>query len=258
METVSHHGRETAYEHHDRGGEGAGLLCVHGSGGSSGVWKSQARLADERPVVALDLSGHGESEDVDADPGFSALSAYADDVIAVARETGSSVLVGNSLGGAIALHIALYREFDPDALVLVGTGAKLAVLEDLLAWLESDFERAIEFLHEPGHLFYDADEELVALSVRSMRECGRAVVERDFKSCHSFDVRGELDRIDAPALAVCGEHDRLTPPAYHEYLTAEMPDCEFETIAEAAHLTMLERSAEFNETVSTFLSERDQ
>lgn len=255
METVSHHGRETAYECHDRGGEGPPILCVHGSGGSRGVWKSQARMADERSVVALDLSGHGESDDIAADAGFSTLSAYADDVLAVAERTDARVLVGNSLGGAVALHIALYREFDPEALVLVGTGARLAVLEDLLAWLEEDFDRAVEFLHEPERLFYDADEDLVSLSRQAMEDCGRVVVERDFRSCHTFDVRGELDRIDVPALAVCGEHDRLTPPQYHEYLAEEMPDCEFATIAEAAHLAMLERPRQFNETVSGFLGQ---
>ncbi|WP_122090452.1 alpha/beta fold hydrolase [Halalkalicoccus subterraneus] len=256
METVSHHGRETAYERHDRGGSGESMLCIHGSGGSRGVWKSQSRLADERPVVALDLSGHGDSEDIEADAGFSTLSAYADDVLAVARETDSRILVGNSLGGAVALHIALRREFEPVALVLAGTGARLAVLEDLLAWLAEDFERAVEFLHEPGHLFSEAaDEHLLAHSRECMESCGRAVVERDFKSCHTFDVRGELDRIDAPTLAVCGEHDRLTPVQYHEYLAEEIPDGEFETIPEAAHLAILERSEEFNGVVSKFLDQ---
>lgn len=257
MQTVSHQGRETAYEHHDRGGEGAAILCVHGSGGARSVWKSQARLADERPVVAVDLSGHGESDDVDAEAGFGALSAYADDVIAVAEETGTRVLVGSSLGGAVALHIALYREFEPDGLVLAGTGARLAVLDDLLAWLAEDFDRAIEFLHEPGHLFYDADDRLVELSREAMYDCGRAVVERDFRTCHAFDVREELDAVELPCLAVVGEHDRLTPPRYHEYLHEEIPDCGLATVEDAAHLAMLERPGAFNEAVSAFLDGLD-
>lgn len=231
------------------------MLCVHGSGGSSGVWKSQARLANERPVVALDLSGHGESGDIDAESGFSTLSAYADDVIAVADETDAKVLVGNSLGGAVSLHIALYRGFEPDALVLTGTGAKLAVLDDLLAWLSEDFERAVDFLHEPEHLFYDADDDLVSLSRESMHDCGRAVVDRDFRSCHTFDVRGELDGVDVPTLAICGEHDRLTPPEYHEYLAEEIPDCEIAVVEHAAHMVMLEQPEAFNETVSEFLDQ---
>lgn len=255
MRTVAHHDRETAYEYHDRGGSGTPLLCIHGSGGNRGVWSAQARLADERPVVALDLSGHGDSEDVDAETGFSTRAAYVDDVIAVAEETDARVLVGNSLGGAVALHIALYRNYEPEALVLAGTGAKLAVLEDLLAWLEEDFDRAVEFLHESGRLFYDADERLVTLSREAMYDCGRAITERDFRSCHTFDVRGELDGIDVATLAVVGEHDRLTPVRYHEYLAEGIPDCDLAVIDDAAHLAMLERPERFNAAVSDFLDQ---
>lgn len=258
MRTVTHHDRETTYEYHDRGGEGTPIVCIHGSGGSRGVWKSQARLADERPVVALDLSGHGGSDDVDADAGFGALSAYADDVIAVAEETNATVLVGHSLGGAVALHIALYREFTPDGLVFAGTGARLAVLDDLLAWLDSEFERAVEFLHEPGRFFHDVDDRLVELSRESMYDCGRAVTERDFRSCHTFDVRDGLDEIDAPSLAIVGEHDRLTPIRYHEYLAERIPDCELRVIDDAAHLAMLERAEAFNTALSSFLDRLDQ
>ena len=83
MRRVTHHGRTTAYRVADREAEGSPLLCVHGSGGTHEVWKSQlGRLASRRPVVALDLSGHGDSEDFDADPGWETVSAYADDVLA--------------------------------------------------------------------------------------------------------------------------------------------------------------------------------
>ena len=60
---------------------------------------------DRFPVAALDLSGHGESDDVDAEPGYTALSAYVDDVLAVAEAVDADVLVGNSLGGAVLLGV---------------------------------------------------------------------------------------------------------------------------------------------------------
>jgi pimeloyl-ACP methyl ester carboxylesterase len=257
LDTVSHHGRETAYRLADRGGDGPTLLCVHGSGGTSGVWKAQSRLADDYPVAAVDLSGHGESDDVDADAGYEARAAYAADVVAVAEATGASVLVGNSLGGAVALTVAIERDLPLDGLVLAGTGARLAVLGDLLRWLSDDdtFERAVEFLHEPDRLFHDPDERLVELSAAAMRETGRAVVERDFRTCHAFDVRGRLDRIQTPALAVVGEHDRLTPPWYHEFLRDELPDCDLSVVEDAAHLAMLERPRAFNAAVSSFLAQ---
>lgn len=256
MERVTHHGRTTAYRHSDRGGDGPTLLFVHGSGGASGVWKSQFRLADRFPIAALDLSGHGESEDVDARPGYPTLSAYADDVLAVADDVGADGVVGNSMGGAILLHAVLERDLAPSALVLAGTGARLPVLSDLLEWLDSDFDRAVEFLHEPGHLFHDPDERLLELSREAMREAGQAVTARDFRTCHGFDVRDRLDEVAVPTLAIVGEHDKLTPRWYHETLVEAIPDATLATVEDAAHLTMLEQPRAFNAAVTEFLAGR--
>ena len=256
METLTHHGRTIAYRVADRDADGAPLLCVHGSGGTHEVWKAQiGRLASDRPVVALDLSGRGGSEDVNAKPGWETLSAYADDVLAVADETDAGVLVGHSLGGAVALQIAVERDHDFDGLVLAGTGAKLPVLDDLLRWLDTDFDRAVEFLHGPDRLFHDADSRYVQLSTETMRAVGHWVTSRDFRTCHEFDVRRRLDEISVPALAVVGEHDRLTPPDYHEYLAAEIPDCGYREVLGAAHLAMLEEPEGFNAAVREFLTD---
>ncbi|MEZ3116931.1 alpha/beta fold hydrolase [Halobaculum sp. MBLA0147] len=253
METVSHDGRETAYEVFDHDATGPTVLCVHGSGGTRDVWRGQTRLADDHPVVTVDLSGHGDSEDVDADAGPETLGAYADDVVAVAEQTDADVLVGNSMGGAVALRVALAREYPLSGLVLAGTGPRLPVMDDLLVWLAEDFDRAVEFLHEPGRLFHDPDERSVAASRETMRATGRAVTERDFRSCHTFDVRDRLGEIAVATLALVGEHDKLTPPAYHETFHERIPDCELGVVEDAGHLAMLERPTAVNEAVRSFL-----
>lgn len=253
METVTHHGRETAYEVTDRGGDGPPICFVHGSGGSRDVWQSQHQLADRNPVVTLDLSGHGDSEDVDARPGYTTLSAYADDVLAVVDATDSRLLVGSSLGGAIVMHLLVERELHPEAAILTGTGARLGVLEDLLDWLANDFERAVEFLHGPDRLFHDPDPELHEESVERFHETGQDVTHRDFLTCHEFDVRGDLSAIDCPVLVAYGEHDKLTPPRYHEYLGEEIDDAWLAEFEDAAHLVMVEQPAAFNAAISEFL-----
>ncbi|MFB6126802.1 MAG: alpha/beta fold hydrolase [Halolamina sp.] len=253
MTSVRHDGRATTYCRFDRGATRPGVLCVHGSGGDAGVWKSQARLAEAYPVVAVDLAGHRDSADVDAEPGRPTLEAYADDVVAVAQATGASVLVGNSLGGAVALWVALERDLALDALVLAGTGARLAVDDDLLAWLADDFDRAVEVLHGENRLFHDVDARYRELSRATMAETGPAVTERDFRTCDRFDVRDRLDEVDVPALAAVGEHDRLTPPRLHDSLADGLPTCELAVVEDAAHLAMLERPTAFNAAVRSFL-----
>ena len=254
MERVTHDGRATAYRRFDRGGEGPTVCFVHGSGGTKDVWKSQARLADRFPGVAVDLSGHGDSDDVGTAAGPETLDAYADDVVAVTEATDATVLCGNSLGGAVALRVALDRDLGLDGLVLAGTGAKLGVAAPLRDALATDFERAVSLLHAPDRLFHDAPAEYVDLSESAMRACGREVTERDFLTCHAFDVRDRLDEIDAPALAVVGEHDELTPPTYHEFLAEHIPRAELATVPDAAHLAMIERPTAFNESLSAFLA----
>ncbi|MGQ3413336.1 alpha/beta fold hydrolase [Natrinema sp. LN54] len=254
MDTVSHHGRETAYDVVDRGGDGPPICCIHGSGGSSDLWTGQHPLADHHPIVSVDLSGHGESDDIDASAGYTTLSAYADDVLAVAEATDAEILVGNSLGGAVVLQILLERDFSPEAAVLTGTGARLGVLEDLLSWLESDFERAVEFLHGPDRLFHDPDPEIRERSMERMHDCGQAVTRRDFLTCHGFDVRDRVGEIDVPVLAIYGEYDQLTPPWFHEYLADEIDGAGLAEIEDAAHLAMVEQSTAFNAAVEEFLA----
>jgi pimeloyl-ACP methyl ester carboxylesterase len=252
MDRVRHGGRTTAYETHDRGGDGTGLLCIHGSGGTRDLWAGQRRLATDRPVVTVDLSGHGDSEDVDAEPGYETLSAYVDDVVAVLEATDARVLVGSSLGGAVALRLAIDRDVDLAGLILAGTGARLAVLSDLLGWLDDDFDRAVEWLHEPDRLFHDADDATIAASREAMVATGRETTRRDFRTCHGFDVRDRVAEVAVPALAVVGEHDRLTPRHYHEFLADELPACELATVADAAHLAMLEAAPAFDAVVTDF------
>ncbi len=112
MQTVSHHGRRTAYESTDRGGDGPRICCVHGSGSSRDLWRFQRELGAENPIVALDLSGHGDSTDIDATAGYPTLSAYVDDLLAVVERTDARILLGSSLGGAVVVHVLLEREFD--------------------------------------------------------------------------------------------------------------------------------------------------
>lgn len=257
METIEHDGRQTAYRIADRGDGEKTLVFVHGSGADHRVWKAQDRLASRHRIVALDLSGHGASADIGSPAGPATLDAYVDDVAAVGAATGADLLVGNSLGGAVLQWGLLDGRLAPAGVVLVGSGAKLAVHKSIRDWLANDFDRAIEALHEPGRLFAAGEGPLVEASRAAMHETGRAVTERDFRSCHTFDVRDRLDEINQPVLAIGGELDGLTPPAYHTYLARHLPNGVLALIDDAAHLVMLERPDRFNLAIEAFLSHLD-
>ena len=254
MDAVTHNDRTTRYRVVAGDEAGPTALYVHGSGGTHRLWTHQyGPDGPTHPAVALDLSGHGGSEDIGTSPGTATLDAYADDVVAVAEAVGATVLVGNSLGGAVAQWTLLERDWRPDALVLAGTGPRLPVYEDLQGWLADDYEQAIEFLHGRDRLFQATDPTLHERSREQMRAVGPTVTERDFLTCDRFDVTDRLAGIEVPTLALCGEHDKLTPREFHEELARELPNGEFAVVPDAAHLAMLERPAAFNEIVAGFL-----
>lgn len=250
MQTVAHHGRETAFAITE--GIGPTLCCVHGSGGSRAVWKSQRARLDQS-VAALDLAGHGGSPDADVTPGDPALRTYVRDTLAVARTVDADVLVGNSLGGAVVLTALLDHDPDIEAAILVGSGAKLGVAEPLRSWLEDDWEAAVTFLHDTDRLFHDPPTELLTLSRDSMLSVGQRITRRDFLTCHEFDVRDRLSEISVPVLALTGVQDSLTPPRFHAYLSAHCPTARSALVPEAAHLSMLERPDPVNRLVTEFL-----
>lgn len=272
METVHHDGRTTAFrtrgpsrdpadqstDSPSENAEQPSLVFVHGSGATHGLWRAQlARLADDYTITALDLSGHGESDDTHTEPGPETLDAYARDVLAVAAAVDADYLVGNSLGGAVVLTALLdhdaVRPLDLAGVVLVGSGAKLTVHEDLRDWLEQDWARVVDFLHEPDRLFHDVDDRYVSTSREAMQSVGQAVTRRDFLSCHTFDVRDRLDEISCPLFALTGEHDGLTPPSYHEFLAEHVPNGSWTTIPDVAHLSMLEAPEAFNSRLVNWL-----
>ncbi len=255
MEYIDHHGRETAYRYAARGGRDTTCVFVHGSGADHRVWKSQDRLARDMAIAAIDLSGHGDSDDIATPPGSETLDRYAEDVQAVFEAVDGDVLVGNSLGGAVSMWVALEYECDLTGMCLVGTGAKLAVHERIRRMLSEDFDTAVETLHRPGWLLKEPESPLGEASRQAMYEVGRRITERDFLTCHKFDIRDRLDEIEVETLTIGGMDDRLTPPWYHEFLDEQIPQSRLVLVDDAAHLLMLEEPETFNEHLAAFVDE---
>lgn len=68
------------------------------------------------------------------------------------------------------------------------------------------------------------------------------------------DVRGDLQRIEAPTLLIWGENDTLVPPAVGTVLREEIPDSRLLILNGAAHAPMFDRPDEFNAALLTFLA----
>jgi pimeloyl-ACP methyl ester carboxylesterase len=233
------------YEHH--GGEPSAtgnppLVLIHGAGGTHLHWPPKMRRLQGRTVYALDLPGHGDSHG----PGQSTIAGYRQAVETWMLELGLPpvVAVGHSMGGALALALALDAPDRVAGLVLVGTGARLRVHSMLLDATRPD-GAGMEVLSALMLSWYapEASPRMRELAARSLEATDRAVLHGDFLACNAFDVMDRLAAIDQPVLVVVGEDDQMTPVKYARYLTDHLARARQEIVPRAGHMVMLEQPA---------------
>lgn len=227
------------------------LLLIHGAGGRHLDWPARLRYLPETTVYALDLPGHAGS----AGPGRDSIEAYADEVAAFIEAVGLArvVLVGHSMGGAIALTLALRQMPPVVGLVLVGTSARLRVGEIILDNILPDFPKALELIFK----FAWSDQARpvqVALAKRLMREIGPKVVYGDFLACHHFDARERLGEIALPSLVLSGAADRMTPAKFGQALAAGIPGAKSVVIDRVGHFLMQETPERVAREIERFLT----
>ncbi|MCX8204616.1 MAG: alpha/beta hydrolase [Candidatus Nezhaarchaeota archaeon] len=236
-------------------GVGPCSVLVHGALGSSFSWIYQLREAGRLGVraVALDLPGHGGSQDLH---GQACIEDYAAVVKGFIRALGLErpLVIGHSMGGAVALSLAIS---DPDlvgGLVLVNTGARLRVMREILEGLERSYEETVVKLIAPLAFAPSAPKWLVEASIKEMLKVPQRVAIRNFKACSLFDMRSRLSEVNAPTLIVAGSEDRLTPIKWAAYLHEGIKGSELRVVEGAGHVTMLEKHEVFNQILLSFTS----
>jgi len=163
------------------------------------------------------------------------------------------VLVGHSMGGAIAQTVALTHPHLLSGLVLVGTGARLRVAPAILEGLQSDFQAAVRLIGEWA-FGPQAPARVVRLTQQAMARTGPATLYGDFLACDHFDVMNRLGEIHLPTLVLCGSLDKLTPPKYSIYLGEHIAGARVQIIPEAGHMVMLEQPEAVSQAIGDFLT----
>ena len=252
-------------------GEGEPLVLVHGLGGAAANWLALAPLLlPGRRLIVPELPGHGGSSPLPAAP---SLSPYADRLGLLLEHEGATpaAVVGHSLGGAVALRLALRRPESVSALVLAAAagisstarsaryaltvtgilkpGRKIAPHRRRVA--RSALLKRLVFgrwgASDPPALPPEVVEALLAGPARHTDTVSAATaLVRD-------DVRPELERISCPVLVLWGARDNQLPVDdafdYARRLRAPL-----RVIADCGHLLIVERPAACADAITGFLS----
>lgn len=226
------------------------VLLVHGAGGSHLDWPPSLRQLPNTAVYALDLPGHGRSEP----PGRKTITDYTDAVIAFITqlELPKVVVIGHSMGGAIAQEVGLRQPDWLAGLVLVGTSARLKVSPALLDSTLANPAQAVDFITQYAWS-PQADPARKALAAKQLSTVPPAILHDDYLACDGFNRIGQLSGITAPTLIISGSADKMTPAKFGKAMADEIPRAQYVEIEGAGHYLMLEQETAVSQAIQTFL-----
>ena len=249
MPSIDVSGASVSYEER---GSGKSIVFVHGACENSSFWNHQKILSDRYRIVTLDLPGHGKSKPVE---GEIQIKRYSDLVAEFVAKTcpDKAILVGHSMGGAIALLNSIEHRHNLKAAVLVTTGAKLGVLPSIREGLRTRFQETVRSVVGPRQFSSKTNLETIRFVTDQILSCNNEIAAADYEACNNFDVRQKLQTINLPIQIIAGEEDKLAPVTWSTYMKENIPKAKLVVLRDASHLPMLERPSDFNRHLNEFV-----
>ena len=235
-------------------GQGPVLLLLHGLFGALSNWQDVVTefSADYRVVIPL-LPIYDMPL---AQAGVPGLVKYVEEFVAAMALPGAFTVLGNSLGGHIALVYALHNPARVARLVLTGSSG---LFEDSMG---GSFPKRGNYAYvqeRVGYTFYDpkmATKELVdeVFNVtNSNARCLRIIAIA--RSAQRHNLSRELSRIAVPVLLVWGLNDMITPPPVAHEFARLLPQPTLRFLDHCGHAPMMERPVAFNRYLRQFLKQ---
>lgn len=225
-----------------REGEGPTFVFCHGAGGNLHSFDPLLDALAGRRCFIASLPGRWGVPG----PPLESISEMADHVLEATRaaDVGDSlVLVGHSLGGAVALEASLRQDSRVMGLVLMATGAKLRVHPQILEIMRQAVDDGATA--ELGTMAWraDTDPAVIARSVTAGKATPAEAALADWRAANDFDRMAALGQVGVPTLVLGGAEDPLTPQKYARFLADGIPDAELVLLEGAGHMFPIERAA---------------
>ena len=248
---------------YDISGEGPPLLLISGLGfGRWGWFKQVPAFARHFRTITFDVRGERRLENGVGD--------LVDEVVSLLDHLGvkKAHVLGTSLGGFVAQELALLRPDLVDRLVLVctsygGSGPEsmsMQALSDMLGWgsfsPEGVVRRGLETATSETYRVEHADEFEQLVSWRLADSPSEVAYNEQAMAGAGFDLSREVGHITSPTLVIHGSEDRYVPVANAAALAGEIPGAKLRVLDRAGHLVFIERFADVNREVVTFLKPR--
>jgi pimeloyl-ACP methyl ester carboxylesterase len=273
LQQLSLHGHTVGFR---TAGSGPAIVLVHGMAGSSRTWRFVApRLAEQYRVIVPDLPGHGESHKSRGDYSLGAYACGLRDLLAV-LEVERATVVGQSLGGGVAMQFAYMFPSRVDRLVLVGSGGLGREVSPVLralsapgaefvlpivttSWARTVIPRVARLGRRVGLRPSPATEEVWRAYSSLCEPRARTAFLHTLRSV--VDVAGQrvnaADRLylsaAIPTMVVWGDRDRIIPVTHAYAAHRSMPGSRLEIFEGAGHFVHCDAPDRFVEALTDFM-----
>lgn len=232
-------------------GKGQVLMLLHGLFGALSNWEDVVKRFSQHFRVVIPMLPIYEMPIKEA--GLEGLRKFTEDFVAM-KKLENMIIMGNSLGGHVALLYTLHNGMKVNKLVLTGSSG---LFENAMG---GSYPRrgSYDYVRDRvAYTFYDpsvASKELVDEvfeTTKSIPKCMRIVAIA--KSAQRNNLASDLPKIKVPTLLVWGLNDTITPPMVAYEFNRLIPNSELCFIDHCCHAPMMEHPEKFNEIVEQFL-----
>ncbi len=232
-------------------GQGQVLMLLHGLFGALSNWEGVVNRFSSHLRVVIPMLPIYEMPIKQA--GLEGLQKFVEDFVDF-KKLDKMIIMGNSLGGHVAILYTLSNASKVDKLILTGSSG---LFENTMG---GSYPRrgSYDYIQERvGYTFYDpkvASKELVDEifeTTKSIPKCMRIVAIA--KSAQRNNLALDLPKILVPTLLVWGLNDTITPPMVAYEFNRLIPRSKLKFIDQCCHAPMMEHPDKFNEIVDDFL-----
>ncbi|MDD3814215.1 MAG: alpha/beta fold hydrolase [Desulfocapsaceae bacterium] len=253
------------YETH---GQGMPLVLLAGLASDSQSWLPVIeRLSRHYLVITLDNRGVGRTTPQDIE---TSIPQMVDDSVKLIKHLGfSSVnILGHSMGGFVALDLAIRYPDCVHKLILAGTAASNSIRNNVLF---SDLATCLETGMDPElwfrNIFFWIFSEQFFENEAAVKEAVRYAIEYPYpqsaiafrnqvQAIARYDCTKALSGVTAETMVISGKEDLLFPPEVCSRLAQAIPGATFSVIDKAAHSIHMEQPQVFTDCVLEFLRHR--
>lgn len=247
-------------------GEGKTIVFVHGLSDSLNYWNILTNeLKNKYQVLSFDLRGHGNSSDGDSQ---TTIDLYQKDLYCLLKSLNieDAVFIGLSLGGNIILDLAINHPEMVNGLIVMSS------FSEHTENLEKIFDEFLDGIDKGFAEFYDTilpytltedmlieySQVLESIKIEASKTANIDGIKKGIKAGYEFNITGQLNMINAPALVIAGAEDNLTDLAIQKKISDNIRDCELIVLDKTKHNILIGRNiSKILNIINEFMSRID-